>query len=153
MKTLIALFAFLLPAAALAAEPVSLSSHISVERVKAGPGGKSVVVREEPKLVTPGDRLVFDLVYRNQGARPATGFVITNPIPPSVSFTGTDSAGAVVSVDGGKSWGPLPSLRVPAGDGKTRPATPADVTHVRWTFAKPIPPGAGGQVSFRGVVK
>lgn len=153
MKLFIALIAFLLPAAAFAAEPVSLTSHVSVERVKAGPGGKPVTVREEPKLVTPGDKLVFDLSYRNGGAQPATGFVITNPIPPAVAFTGTDSPGAVFSVDGGKSWGPLASLRVPTADGKTRAAVPADVTHVRWTFAKAIPAGTAGQVSFRGVVK
>lgn len=153
MKMLIAAVAFLLPAAALAAGNVTLSSHISVERVKPAPGGKTMVVREEPKLVTPGDKLVFDLSYRNQGAQPATGFVITDPIPPSVAFAGTESAGAVFSVDGGKSWGLLASLRVPTADGKTRPAGPADVTHVRWAFAKAIPAGASGQVSFRGVVK
>ena len=153
MKMFVAAIAFLLPAAALAAEPVSLSSHVSVERVKPGPGGKPVVVREEPKLVTPGDKLVFDLSYKNGGTQPATGFVITNPIPPAVAFAGTESAGAVYSVDGGKSWGPLASLRVPTADGKTRPATANDVTHVRWSFAKAIPAGAGGQVSFRGVVK
>lgn len=154
MKTLIAAaFALLLAPPALAANDVSLASHVSVERVKPGPDGKPRTVREEPKLVVPGDRLVFDLAYRNQGAQPATGFVITDPIPASVAFAGTDSPGAIFSVDGGKSWGALAALRVPTADGKGRAAGPADVTHVRWSFAKAIPAGAGGQVSFRGVVK
>ncbi|MFL6858843.1 MAG: hypothetical protein ACJ8EB_13175 [Allosphingosinicella sp.] len=154
MKFLIAAaFALLLAPAVQAANNVSLASHVSVERTRPGPDGKPRVVREEPKLVTPGDRLVFDLSYRNQGAQPATGFVITNPIPPSVAFAGTDSPGAIFSVDGGKSWGPLASLRVPAADGRTRPAGPADVTHVRWAFTRAIPAGASDQVSFRGVVK
>jgi uncharacterized repeat protein (TIGR01451 family) len=154
MKILIAAAcALLLAPAAYAANDVSLASHVSVERTKPGPDGKPRVVREEPKLVVPGDKLVFDLSYRNQGARPATGFVITDPIPPSVVFAGSESPGAVFSVDGGKSWGPLAALRVATADGKSRPAGPADVTHIRWSFGRAIPAGEGGQVSFRAVVK
>jgi uncharacterized repeat protein (TIGR01451 family) len=152
MKCLIALFVLAAPAAALAADNVTLSSHAFVEKVKPGPNGKPVTVLEEPKLVTPGDRLVFELSYRNQGAKPATGFVITDPIPSAVTFAGSESAGAVYSVDGGRTWGPLASLRVATANGGSRPATATDVTHVRWNFPA-IPAGAGGKVSFRGVVK
>jgi uncharacterized repeat protein (TIGR01451 family) len=104
-------------------------------------------------VVTPGDRLVFVLGYRNAGAEPATGFVLTDPIPPSVSFTGSDDASAVVSVDGGRSWGKLASLKVVQADGTSRPAVAADVTHVRWSFDRPIASGSGGELSFQGVVK
>ena len=107
---------------------------------------------EEPRLVTPGDKLVFELSYRNQGAQPATGFVITDPIPSAVTFAGSTSPGAIYSVDGGRTWGPLAALRVATADGRGRPATAADVTTVRWSFPA-IPAGAGGKVSFRGVVK
>ncbi|MEA3062431.1 MAG: hypothetical protein QOJ94_2212 [Sphingomonadales bacterium] len=152
MKCLIALFGLVAPAAALAADNVTLASHAFVERVKPGPNGKPVTVLEEPRLVTPGDKLVFELSYRNQGAQPATGFVITDPIPSAVTFAGSVSPGAVYSVDGGRTWGPLAALRVATADGKGRPATAADVTHVRWNFPA-IPAGAGGKVSFRGIVR
>jgi uncharacterized repeat protein (TIGR01451 family) len=152
MKCFIALFALLAPAAALAADNVTLASHAFVEKVKPGPNGKPVAVLEEPRLVTPGDKLVFELSYRNQGAQPATGFVITDPIPSAVTFTGAVSPGAVYSVDGGRTWGPLASLRVATANGASRPATSADVTTVRWSFPA-IPAGGGGKVSFRGVVK
>jgi uncharacterized repeat protein (TIGR01451 family) len=156
MRIWIALLALIAPAtAAFAAGPehVSLSSHVFVERVKPGPGGKPVTVREAPGIVTPGDRLIFELSYRNAGAEPATGFTITDPIPASVVFTGGESEGASFSVDGGRTWGPLASLRVARPNGAPRAATPADVTHVKWAFARPIPAGAAGSVSFRGVVK
>jgi uncharacterized repeat protein (TIGR01451 family) len=153
MKIWLALLAFLAPVAAHAAQDVSLSSKVLVERVKPGPGGKPVTVREEPGVVTPGDRLVFILSYRNGGTAPATGFTLTDPIPPSVAFAGTDDASAVVSVDGGKSWGALASLKVVAADGTSRPAAVADVTHIRWSFGRPIAAGNGGELSFRGVVK
>jgi uncharacterized repeat protein (TIGR01451 family) len=153
MKIWLAIAALAAPAAAFAADTVTLTSDVFVERVKAGPDGKPAIVREAPKIVTPGDKLLFELSYRNQGAQPATGFALTNPIPDAVAFTGTDSAGASYSVDGGKSWGALASLKVSQPGGTSRPATPADVTHVRWSFSQAIPAGGTGKISFRGVVK
>lgn len=153
MKILLALFALLAPAAAAAAQNVSLTTRVLVERVKTGTDGKPVTIREEPGVVTPGDRLVFVLGYRNGGGEPATGFVLTNPIPPSVAFTGTDDSSAVVSVDGGKSWGALASLKVAQADGTSRAAVAADVTHIRWSFGRPIAAGSGGELSFRGTVE
>ncbi|HEX2763088.1 MAG TPA: hypothetical protein VHM92_04470 [Allosphingosinicella sp.] len=153
MKILLALLALLAPAAAFAAGGVSLSSKVLVVHVKAGPDGKPVTVREVPGIVTPGEKLVFILTYRNEGAAPATGFTLTNPIPDSVAFTGTEDKDAVVSVDGGKSWGALASLKVVQADGSSRPAAAADVTHIRWSFARPIAAGSGGELSFNGVVE
>ena len=76
MKIWLVLLALLAPAAAAAADPVSLTSKVFVERIKPGADGKPVTVREEPGVVTPGDRLVFVLGYRNSGAQPATGFTL-----------------------------------------------------------------------------
>jgi uncharacterized repeat protein (TIGR01451 family) len=152
MKLLLLILALVTPAAAFAAEEVALSSHVFVERVKPDASGAPKTVREKPEVVTPGDRLVFVLSYKNQGAQPATGFTVTNPIPPAVSFTGAEG-GALLSVDGGKSWGQLPALKVARPDGTARPATAADVTHIRWSFAQPIAAGSGGELSFRGTVK
>jgi uncharacterized repeat protein (TIGR01451 family) len=153
LKISLAIAALVAPAAAFAADNVSLSSQVFVERVKPGPDGKPAVVREAPRVVTPGDRLVFELSYRNDGAQPATSFALTDPIPASVAFTGTDSPGATFSIDGGRSWGPLASLRVALPDGKSRPASAADVTHIRWSLAQAIPARGSGKLSFRGVVK
>jgi hypothetical protein len=47
----------------------------------------------------------------------------------------------------------LSALSVRNADGTSRPATPADVTHVRWRIATPIPAGANGELRFRGIVK
>ena len=153
MKILLALMALLMPVAAQAAAGVSLVNQVLVERVETTPEGRSVTTRAEPDVVTPGDRLVFVLSYRNDGAEPATAFVLTNPVPDSVTFAGTDDPSAVVSVDGGTTWGALGSLTVALTDGTMRPAEVADVTHIRWSLAQPVPTGGAGELSFRGVVK
>jgi len=152
MRSFLACIALFAPAAAMAAPDVTIDSTAFVERTIQDTSGKAKIVLEAPKVVTPGDRVIFVLTYRNGGSQPATGFVINNPLPAAVSYEGSEGAQPIVSVDGGKSWGALAALKIAQPDGSTRPATSADVTHLRWTFAA-IAPGQTGKLSFRGVVK
>lgn len=152
MRLLLLIAAFLLPGIAHARD-VTLKSEVFVERVTTDADGKTVVTLGAPDIVTPGDALVFQLNYRNDGPLPATGLVLTNPIPGSVAFVATEDASAQLSVDGGKTWGVLASLQVAGPDGNARPATVADVTHIRWVLTEPISGGAGGKLSFRAKVK
>jgi len=154
IKAFFLFLATLAPAPAFAANQVALDNDVFVERVTTDAGGKERILLEEPKIVVPGDRLVFVLNYRNASAQPADKFVITNPMPAAVRFAGAGSASPpLVSIDGGKVWGLLETLSVIQPDGTRRAAQPADVTHIRWAFQKPIPAGATGKLMFRGVVK
>ena len=140
--------AALIAAPAYAAAPaVALSSDVKVERVV---GGQPVLLAAAH--VVPGDRLVFRNSYRNGGTTPATRFVVTNPVPAAVAWTGDASAGIEASVDGGRSFGALATLKVKGAGSQPRAAIPADVTHLRWTLAS-IAPGGAGQLSYRGVVR
>ena len=121
MKIFLALLALLAPAAAWRPNEVALDQR-GVRRARSGrtrTASRGSSARRRG-VVTPGDKLVFVLSYRNDGAAPATGFVVTNPIPTSVAFAGGESAGAIVSVDGGKSWGALAALQ-----GRAMPTAPA----------------------------
>lgn len=154
MKLLFALAAFAIPAASFAqANAVSLESKTFVARKVTLPDGKTDNKLFPPEQVLPGEALVFMLEYKNGGAKPATGFEINNPIPSAVQFTGVEQPWAVVSVDNGKTFGPLATLKVKGVDGKLRPASFADVTNVRWKFATPIAAGAAGRVTYFGIVK
>lgn len=143
----------LFPGQAFAANQIALDNSVFVERVTTDSSGKQRVMLEAPKTVVPGDRLVFVLNYRNAGARPADKFVITNPMPVAVRFTGAGESAPLVSVDGGRVWGRLADLTIAQADGSRRTAQPADVTHIRWAIQKPIPAGGAGKLLFRGVVK
>lgn len=153
MRALILLIAALVSAPLSAANRVSLSSSVFVEKTVTEESGRSRIVLVSPELVAPGDRLVFILAYRNLGQTPASNFVVTNPLPAAVAFQGTPDETAEVSVDGGRNWGPLASLRIRDRDGQLRSARPEDVTHVRWAMKRPIAAGAQGRVSFRGIVR
>ena len=153
MKALLFIIALCASTMAVAADKVALDSKVFVERQVTSAQGKTSVVREDPNLVVPGEKLVFVLKYKNEGAAPAANFVVTNPIPQAVTFVASDAAGAEYSVDGGKIWGALAALKVKAADGSIKSAAAGDITHIRWTFAKAIPVGGEGVLSFRGVVR
>ena len=140
-------------AAAPAASTVSLSSKAFVVRQVPDANGKLKNTLAPVDRVLPGDVLVFMLDYRNGGAKPVTPFVINNPVPANVAFTGVEQPWASVTVDGGKTYGPLAKLTVRKADGTSRAALPADVTAIRWTFGQPIAAGASGNVKFYAVVK
>jgi uncharacterized repeat protein (TIGR01451 family) len=152
-KLLLALAALLVPGVAIAADSVALSSMVFVEKTIADADGKAKITLHEPKIVTPGDRLIFILNYQNRGLTAANNFVVTNPLPNAVAYQGTADASAEVSIDGGKAWGALAALKVADGLNRWRSARPEDVTHVRWTMKKAIPAGAQGKLSFRGIVR
>jgi uncharacterized repeat protein (TIGR01451 family) len=153
MKAFFALMLLMLPGSAWAADNVRLSSEVYVEKTETAPGGKARIVLHQPKLVVPGDRLVFVLSYRNEGAKTATNFTVTNPMPSAVSFEEAPGARAQYSVDSGRTWGALASLKLRESDGKWRAARPDDVTHVRWILTQPLPSGSGGKLTFRGIVR
>lgn len=133
--------------------PVELTSSVFVERQVVNADGRKAVVLEKPNMVTPGDSLVFIVKYRNAGSTAANNIVVTNPMPNAVAFNGTSDGTELVSVDGGKSWGTLPSLSVTGPDGKPRAARMADVTHVKWNVNQVLTAGAEGKLVFRGIVK
>ena len=153
MRLFLSLMLLMSPAGALAGNDVSLASQVFVERDQVDAAGKHSVVLAPPEMVTPGDKLLFVLSYRNVGPQPATELVVTNPVPPAVAYSTAEGDGLAVSADGGSTWGALSSLKVKQADGTLRPAAPQDVTHVRWTFTRPIAAGANGKLAFRGIVR
>ncbi|WP_373475659.1 hypothetical protein [Sphingorhabdus sp.] len=138
---------------AAAATPLQLSSDVFVERTISRNDGTKTVVLEKPKMVTPGDNLVFVVRYKNVSTATANNFVVTNPLPAAVTFDGTSDGLEVVSIDGGKSWGLLGNLRIAKENGATRAAQRSDVTHIKWNLNQPLTAGAEGKLIFRGVVK
>ncbi len=141
------------PSLAQANNPVSLDSSVLVERTSTDASGKTQLVLEEPRVVVPGDKLVFVLRYQNNGRAPASDLIVTNPLPQAVAYQTSDDNRVQVSVDGGRSWGQLAAMTVRDGDGTSRAARAEEVTHLRWAFTQPIPAGEAGRLMFRGIVR
>lgn len=141
-----------------AADPqadVKIDSSIKVERTEISETGESVTTLHDPATVKviPGDRLLFTNSYRNLGQNAVTGFVVNNPVNSAVTFVEVLEDWALVSVDGGRNFGKLTELSISEATSGMRPATAADVTHIRWILPSPIAPGTSGELRFRGIVK
>jgi uncharacterized repeat protein (TIGR01451 family) len=143
--------AFALPAVA---GPVDLVTKVLTEkRVAAGDGTTRVDLKATGHAV-PGDKLVYQLAYRNIGTQPVKDFVLSNPLPQGVNYVAPadGSPAPELSVDG-STFGSLAALRVKGTDGALRPASTDDVKIVRWRLVQSLAPGAAGQVAFRAVLR
>lgn len=141
-------------AASAAAGPLQVTSSILVESRVAAADGTTRIALVKPSKVTPGDKVIFVLSYRNTGAQPLANVVLANPLPRQITYRSANpgSPAPDVSVDG-KTFGSLDSLRVRGLDGSTRAASPNDVTSVRWRLASPLAAGSQGQFAFQAVLK
>lgn len=107
--------------------------------------------------IVPGDEVIYTITYLNKGAQPADRVVVSDPIPPEVTYVDGSAFGPGTeiefSADGGKSWGAPATLKVKGADGTERAATAADYSHIRWKLGAPVGPGQKGFVRFRAVLK
>ncbi|UYV15801.1 hypothetical protein [Porphyrobacter sp. ULC335] len=144
-----------LPAVPLGAQntsQVALTGDVKAVKVVTDADGKERTELVDPTTIVPGDRLVFGTDYANKGADAVTNFTVTNPLPAAVRLSPEADPALELSVDGGKTWGVLGALTIANSDGTSRPATHADVTHVRWVLAS-IAPGASGRLTYPAIIR
>lgn len=132
-------------------QPVELTGEVKLDRIIIENGAEKHVLAD-PEVVVPGDRLVFRTTYNNAGSQPVKDFILTNPVPGGVMLAPEGAEALLVSVDGGKNWGRLSGLALAGEAGASRPATAADVTHLRWVIPQ-IAPGARGAVTYNAIVR
>lgn len=140
------------PAAAQAPAPLELTGYVKLEKVTTDETGVRTVERVDPRVVVPGDKLIFGTRFTNKGTEPVERFVVSNPVPAAVRVSGEVDAQQLVSVDGGKVWGKLAGLTIIDAVGQPRAALPGDITHVRWILPL-IAPGESGTLEFLVTVR
>ena len=139
--------------AAPASEPkIQLQSDVMAIVPGTDDQGRAILELAQPEEFTPGTKLSFGMNYSNAGTQTATNVTGTSPIHPSVRLAPDADPELIVSVDGGKSFGTLDTQAVEKTPQDTRPATHADVTHVRWTIAS-IAPGESGRIAFPVIIR
>ncbi|NQX93779.1 MAG: hypothetical protein HRT64_02440 [Erythrobacter sp.] len=140
------------PVAPTSEPKISLQSDILAIVVRTDDQGRATIALTEPKEFTPGTKLSFGMKFANAGTEAATNVTGTSPINPAVRLAPDADPALIVSVDGGATFDTLDRQTVEVTPQGTRPATHADVTHVRWTIAS-IAPGESGRIAFPVIIR
>ena len=160
IQQLVTLIALIIISTTAWAKPEITLSIISEKEVIETVQGKKVVKRVPAKEVEPGQVLIFTLKFSNKGDENATNVVVDNPIPKETTYVVGSAKGAgsdiTFSINNGKDF-KKPTLltyeiKGPGGKIIKKKASPEQYTNVRWVISK-VPPGKGGEVSFKARVK
>lgn len=115
---------------------------------------------EGEATVQPQDVLRYTISSANAGEMPAKNLVITQTIPPQMTYvlataTGNDGAAITYSLDGGESFVAEPLVEVVQEDGTVtlEPAPAEAYTAIRWDFAQALEPEVAVQVAYDVAVK
>jgi len=114
--------------------------------------------RKAGALARPGDVLGYSLAFTNRTSGHVSQVQFVDPLPTGLVYqTGSARADKAVrieySIDGGKSWSVEPMVIVlENGRRVSKPAPREAYSHIRWTVAEPMAPGAQVTAAFEAEV-
>lgn len=125
--------------------------------VKISRSGRQTEQLQPADRVVPGDEVIYTLEIRSTIAMVQPPPTIDYPVPEHMRYVADSAvgAGALVSysIDGGRSFARPEELFVTGEDGKKRPATAEDYTHIRWRLKHTLKGNAVAFARFRAIVK
>ncbi|MCK5236754.1 MAG: DUF11 domain-containing protein [Deltaproteobacteria bacterium] len=135
--------------------PIKLINKAEVEVTVVNKKGKKEVKLIDAALaeVTPGDVVLYTILFENTGSDDLEDIVIHDPIPENTVYIGGTAKGentdVTFSIDGGKSYDVPEKLIITESDGKKRVAKPSEYSNIRWKVNAKLSSGFKGSVSFR----
>ena len=125
--------------------------------VKISQGGRESLRLQPADRVVPGDEVIYTLEIRSTTGMVQPPPTVDYPIPEHMRYAADSAvgAGAVVSysIDGGRTFGRPEELFLTGEDGKKRPATAEDYTHIRWRLKHTLKGNSVAFARFRAIVK
>jgi hypothetical protein len=135
--------------------PISIKTVAEVETRVIVAGSEVVKLAPADRLV-PADQVIYTLEVHNSDASAVSAPTVSYPIPQHMVYIANSAIGpgadVSYSVDG-HTFDKPENLKVPATDGRLRPATAADYTHIRWQFKHALKANSTAFVRFRALVK
>ena len=143
-------------AAAPAFAAMTATQKVEKEVVMRAADGSETVKLTPADKVTPGETVVYSILYRNDASEAASDIVLVMPVPKEVAYiegsVSGEGSSVAFSADGGKTYVARGRLTVEEG-GSTRPARGDEITHIRWTLTTSVPARGAGAVSYKAILK
>ena len=132
--------------------PIKIVSYAET-KIKVEENGKQIEKTVKADKIIPGQTIQYITVYENTGDKAVDGVNVINPIPTQLIYAMSTAWGensdVSHSIDGGKAWGTLASLKKKDKDGKPVAVTASDITHIRWRNKGALKPGEKRMVGFQ----
>jgi uncharacterized repeat protein (TIGR01451 family) len=134
--------------------PLELQIVVETLSVDTGPDGAEIRSWVPAGRLGAGDELHYTIRVTNPGKEPVTDIVVTKRLPFGVHYIIGSAVGpgckVEISIDGGTTFTAPPKPGANAASNRsTRRIPPADYSHVRWIFGKPLAPNATALLRFR----
>ena len=142
--------ACLAASAAMAESAISISKAVFVERAQRSASGATMRAIEPASELRKGDKVVLVIEWR--AGSDADSFSVSSAVPRTLAFQRAGTDHVEISVDGGRNWGQLGTMRTRDQDG-TRLASPEDVTHLRWRVADSEASRGRGRFTYSALVR
>jgi uncharacterized repeat protein (TIGR01451 family) len=137
------------------AVPVETTLIAEVQDNADSPDGRALRRLVPAGVVTQGDVVYYTVQIRNLANLPARDVEVVQRVPANTTYVPSSASGPsadiTFSTDGGQTFKPVKDLIVATPAGTTRPATPADYTHIRWRLRNVLAPGAVALARFQAV--
>ena len=142
--------ACLMASAALAESAISISKAVFVERAQRSADGSVMRAIEPASELRKGDKVVLVIEWRS--VKEADSFSVSSAVPRTLAFQRAGADQVEISIDGGRNWGRLGTMRTRDRDGD-RLASPEDVTHLRWRVADSDAARGRGRFTYSALVR
>jgi len=146
---------FVLPAQA-EEGAIRFSNNAFKQEITTDKNGKKHFDFVEPKLVLPGDVILYEIEFENVSDQTISDIVVNTPLPNNSKFRAGSAKGKFTqitfSVDG-NNYKTAESLIVKDKTGKSWLAKPEDYQAIRWVYKRALKPGEKSKVSYKTEIK
>jgi len=134
--------------------PLDLQIEVETLLIVAGADGQDTRLWMPAGRLRAGDEVHYTIRVTNPGEDAVTDIVVTKRMPFGVHYILGSAVGPACtvqfSIDGGAKFSVPAKLGAVSGSKRaSRKIVPADYTHVRWIFGKPLAPNATALLRFR----
>lgn len=135
---------------------IRFSNNAFKQEITTDKNGKKQFNFVEPKLVLPGDVILYEIEFENVSEQVISDIVVNNPLPNNSKYRAGSAHGKFTqitfSVDGSK-YEAAEGLIVKDKAGKSWLAKPEDYRAIRWVYKQALKPGEKSKVSYKTEIK